>query len=78
MQKKLNKQRSLSQWSIDGLKENQVCFINQIGEAVNDSDHLWDFLRKAFQILYFTTISTVFMLGMAVFHVVAIFTGKLN
>lgn len=69
---------SSSKWSFDNLKENHVSVINRIGEAVAESENLFDFLRRAFSLLYYTKLTTLIMFLLAIYHLVMIFFGNFH
>lgn len=50
--------------------------INRVGEAVNESETLFEFIRKTMSIFYYTKIVTLFMIIVAIYHFTMIFTGN--
>ncbi|CAF0851632.1 unnamed protein product [Brachionus calyciflorus] len=69
----------ISDWALDESNyrddETYTSVFNKIGEAVNESETLFDFLQKALSIFYYTKFSIFILLIMAIFHLTMIYTG---
>jgi hypothetical protein len=67
-----------SEWSIDNGKEINAygSIFNRMAEAVGDSETLYEYLRKATNILYYTPAATLFILSLLVYHLAELTIGK--
>jgi hypothetical protein len=50
--------------------------INRMAEAVGESESLLEYLKKAISIFYHTTIATVIIILLVLFHLVQIIIGN--
>lgn len=68
---------SSSKWSLEN-KElssyNNV--LNKLGEAILDSEHLFEFILKAFAVLYHTWLAILITFFFLLFHLIMIIYGK--
>lgn len=49
-----------------------------IAEAFNESETLFQFLKKTLNIVYYTKLSILITILMGIFHLIMVYTGKLK
>lgn len=75
----MNSDSKNSDWSQDenNFKEDETytSIFNRIGEAVSESETLFEFLKKALSIFYYSRLSTLLMALLSIFHLAMVYTG---
>jgi magnesium-transporting ATPase (P-type) len=67
-----------SNWSLNEIADNITygSFINRIGQAVCESENLFDFIKKAMSILFYTPLAVLISIVFMFYHFSMIITGK--
>lgn len=64
-------------------KENETTsrftlLINRIGEAVSESETLFEFIKKVFHIMFYTRLVMCFIIFYLIFHIAIAFNGNFS